>query len=223
MPISRIIDFAIRRDRLNSAPIEAFFVETERLIVLSRMPLDPSPSQPMPTSPDASPADNKLPSDLQVSWDDYHRKIEQLALDIHRSKWTFDVIVCIARGGLRVGDILSRIYDKPLAILSVRSYGGDVGRDRLGVTLSQTLSTTVARLGPHVLLVDDLVDSGNTLQRSIQWLRNNHGQDVEMIKTATLWRKPTSAVTPDYCVEQVEGDRWICQPFEQYEQYPLPP
>ncbi|MEM6500381.1 MAG: phosphoribosyltransferase family protein [Cyanobacteria bacterium P01_C01_bin.89] len=186
------------------------------------MTWDSASRPPMSSSPDDTLPGSSSSDDLHVSWDDYHQKIEQLALNIHHSQWTFDAIVCIARGGLRVGDILSRIHDKPLAILSVRSYGGEVGRDRLGVTLSQTLSTTVPRLGPNVLLVDDLADSGSTLQRSLQWLHQHHGQDVEIINTATLWCKSTSAVTPDYYIDQVDGDRWICQPFEQYERYRLP-
>ena len=60
--------------------------------------------------------------DLYVSWTDYHRLIERLALQIHASGWGFDSILCLARGGLRVGDILSRIYEMPLAILAASSY-----------------------------------------------------------------------------------------------------
>ncbi|MCX7597172.1 MAG: phosphoribosyltransferase family protein, partial [Fischerella sp.] len=62
--------------------------------------------------------------DLYVSWSDYHRKIEQLAAQIYQSGWQFNQIVCLARGGLRVGDILSRIYKQPLAILATSSYSG---------------------------------------------------------------------------------------------------
>ena len=46
---------------------------------------------------------------LYVTWQRYHRLIELLALQVHDSKWEFDNIICIARGGLRVGDQLSRI------------------------------------------------------------------------------------------------------------------
>ena len=56
--------------------------------------------------------------DLYVSWDEYHGVIEQLALSVHESGWRFDSLLCLARGGLRVGDVISRIYDMPLAILA---------------------------------------------------------------------------------------------------------
>ena len=47
-----------------------------------------------------------------------HRLIARLALNVHESGWKFDKILCLARGGLRVGDQMSRIFDVPLAILA---------------------------------------------------------------------------------------------------------
>src|ERR1700674_970227 len=41
---------------------------------------------------------------------------------IHQSGWRFNQIICIARGGLRVADVLSRIFEPLLAILSTHSY-----------------------------------------------------------------------------------------------------
>jgi hypoxanthine phosphoribosyltransferase len=54
---------------------------------------------------------------LYVSWDEYHHLIERLALKVHASGWEFDQILCLARGGMRPGDILSRIFDRPLGIM----------------------------------------------------------------------------------------------------------
>jgi adenine/guanine phosphoribosyltransferase-like PRPP-binding protein len=59
---------------------------------------------------------------LYVSYDEYHNLIEKLAIKVHQSGWEFDTILCLARGGMRPGDILSRIFDKPLAIMSTSSY-----------------------------------------------------------------------------------------------------
>ena len=52
-------------------------------------------------------------TDLWISWSEYNRLIERLALNVHQSGWKFDQIVCLARGGVRVGDVLSRIFDVP--------------------------------------------------------------------------------------------------------------
>ena len=59
---------------------------------------------------------------LYVNHELFHQLIEKLALMVHRSGWKFDTILCLARGGVRPGDILSRIFDVPLAIMSTSSY-----------------------------------------------------------------------------------------------------
>ena len=64
---------------------------------------------------------------LYISWGEYHQLIERLALKVHHSGWQFDQILCLARGGMRPGDMLSRIFDKPLAIMSTSSYRAEAG------------------------------------------------------------------------------------------------
>jgi uncharacterized protein len=155
-------------------------------------------------------------SDLYVSWSDYHTKIEVLAAQIYRSGWEFNQIVCLAKGGLRVGDILARIYDVPLAILSTSSYRGS-SHQRSSLVFSRDLTMTTPNLGSHILLVDDLVDSGITLQKTIPWLDRNYGFYVEEVRTAVLWYKACSVIKPDYYVDYLADNPWIHQPFEQYE------
>jgi hypoxanthine phosphoribosyltransferase len=65
--------------------------------------------------------------DLYVSWDEYNRLVEKLALKVYDSGWNFDAIVCLARGGLRVGDVLSRLFDRPLGVLFTSSYREEEG------------------------------------------------------------------------------------------------
>lgn len=169
--------------------------------------------------------DNTL-NDLYVSWDEYHYKIEQLALQIYQSGWKFNQIVCLAKGGLRVGDVLARIYDVPLAILSTASYGfGSDDRDeersvkdhRGTLVFSDDLTKTTQHLGSHILLVDDLVDSGITLQKTIPWLDRKYGFYIEEVRSAVLWYKSCSIIKPDYYVNYLDHNPWIHQPFEKYE------
>jgi uncharacterized protein len=156
-------------------------------------------------------------SDLYISWEEYHQKIEQLAFKIYQSDWAFNQIVCLAKGGLRVGDILCRIYDQPLAILYASSYGGEDNQVRGNLIFSRNVAMTNAQMGSRVLLVDDLVDSGITLQRSIDWLKQHYGTSVEEVRTACLWYKAHSMIAPDYYVDYLADNPWIHQPFEIYE------
>ena len=157
-------------------------------------------------------------SDLYISWSEYYQTIEELAIKIYQSDWEFNQIVCIAKGGLRAGDILSRIFEKPLAIISATSYGGKNNQIRGKIKLSQHLSMTTSQLGDKVLLVDDLVDSGNSLKATLEWLKQHNKGEINEIRTAVLWRKQCSIIIPDYYVHYLPENPWIHQPFEIYEQ-----
>jgi uncharacterized protein len=161
-------------------------------------------------------------SKLQVSWIEYHRQIEKLAIQIYESGWEFDQILCLARGGLRVGDILSRIFDKPLAILAVKSYSQDGKQE--DIKFASHLTMTTASLGDRLLVVDDLVDSGMTLQKTLTWLQHdqkdpkkNTSEAIAQVKTAVIWYKACSVFAPDFFVEYLPDNPWIDQPFEIYE------
>lgn len=160
-------------------------------------------------------------ADLYVTWDDYHDLIETLALRVHESGWEFNQIVCLAKGGLRVGDILCRLFDVPLAILSTASYGGRDNRTRGAITFSQDLCKTTPNVGNRVLLVDDLVDSGASLERSLRWLHHKYGFYIDEIRTAVIWQKACSSAHPDYYAQYLADNPWIHQPFEKYEQMSL--
>jgi len=78
---------------------------------------------------------------LYVSYDEYHSLIEKLALKVHQSGWRFDTILCLARGGMRPGDILSRIFDVPLAIMSTSSYRAEAGKVQGHLDIAHYITT----------------------------------------------------------------------------------
>jgi hypothetical protein len=154
--------------------------------------------------------------DLWVSWDDYHRAIEGLARMVHDSGWQFDQVLCLARGGLRPGDIFSRIFDVPLAILSTSSYREDVGRVQGTLDIAKHITMTKGSLSGRVLLLDDLVDSGVTLENVHVHLKENFPAVTE-VRSAVIWCKACSSVRPDYFLEYLATNPWIHQPFEEYD------
>jgi len=153
---------------------------------------------------------------LHVSWDRYNTLIERLALVVHESGYAFDQIICIARGGLRVGDVLSRIYEKPLAILSTHSYAAEAGTVRGELVIAEHMTMTSPTLGSRVLLVDDMVDSGHTLAMVVAELPKRHPHIVAL-RSAVLWWKACSVFRPDFHVDYLPDNPWIHQPFEIYD------
>ena len=152
---------------------------------------------------------------LYVSWDEYHMLTERLALKVHASGWQFDQILCLARGGMRPGDVLSRVFDKPLGIMSTSSYRAEAGTIQGRLDMAKYITMPKGELAGRVLLVDDLADSGVTLKAVVERLRGMPA--ITELRSAVIWTKKVSAYTPDYYVEMLETSPWIHQPFEEYD------
>jgi uncharacterized protein len=152
---------------------------------------------------------------LYVSWDEYHLLTERLALKVHASGWQFDQILCLARGGMRPGDVLSRVFDKPLGIMSTSSYRAEAGTIQGRLDVAKYITMPKGEVAGRVLLVDDLADSGVTLKAVVERLRGMPA--ITELRSAVIWTKKVSAYTPDYYVEMLETSPWIHQPFEEYD------
>jgi len=159
-------------------------------------------------------------SDVWVSWDQYHELIERLAVQIHDSDWAFDQIICLARGGMRVGDVLSRLYRTPLAILSASSYRENAGRDQGRLDIAPYISMAYGSPSGRVLLVDDMVDTGLTFGKVRGHLLTTYPA-IKYMRTAVIWWKAHSVVKPDYHAQYLDNSPWIHQPFEEYDSLTL--
>ena len=158
-------------------------------------------------------------TDLYVSWHDYHDAIERLGVRIHASGFAFNQIICLARGGLRVGDLLSRIFNQPLGVLATQSYFANIDKTAEAqgeLTIGQHMAKVNERLGDRILLVDDLVDSGKTMMVVMEHLRLRYPGIID-IRTAVIWKKGASVFTPDFWADDLPDNPWIHQPFEIYD------
>ncbi len=158
---------------------------------------------------------------LIISFEEYLDTVEKLALKIHQN-YKPTVLVGIMRGAAPIIDILSRILKLPTAYIVIQSYSGKGIEDKQGKLMfaREISSLAVPKDFNKVLLVDDLSDTGLTLNKSIEWLKNyNPIKDhIEEIKTACLWKKKSSTFTPDFCSVLLNHDPWIVQPTEHYEE-----
>jgi YD repeat-containing protein len=155
-------------------------------------------------------------TDLWVDWDQYHRLIEQLIVRVHASGWEFDQVLCLARGGMRVGDIFSRVFDRPLATLATSSYREEAGTKQGSLAIAPFVTMARGTLTGRILIVDDMVDSGQTFDLIRAHLLRTYPSITEW-RSAVLWYKAHSVVTPDYFVQKLDHNPWIHQPFEAYD------
>ena len=158
---------------------------------------------------------------LIITFDEYVKIVERLAIQIHKD-YKPTVLVGIMRGAAPILDILSRILKLPTAYIVIQSYSGDGLEDKQGQLMFAREISSLAESKDYkkVLLVDDLSDTGLTLNKSIEWLRN-YGPTkdfIEEVKTACLWKKKSSTFEPDFCPIRLDSDPWIVQPTEHYEE-----
>ena len=164
---------------------------------------------------------NFMAEKLIIKFDEYLDTVEKLALTISEN-YKPTVLVGIMRGAAPIIDILSRILKLPTAYIVIQSYSGSGIENKQGELIFARDISSIAsnRDYERVLLVDDLSDTGLTLNKSIEWLKQYEPVKnyIKEIKTACLWKKKSSSFTPDFCPIRLNSDPWIIQPTEHYEE-----
>ena len=158
---------------------------------------------------------------LIINFNEYTKIVEKLAVLIHKN-YKPTVLVGIMRGAAPILDIMSRIFKLPIAYIVIQSYSGKDMEDKQGELMFAREISSLAKKEDfsRVLLIDDLSDTGLTLNKSIEWLKN-YGPTkdyIREVKTACLWKKKSSKFEPDFCPIKLDSDPWIVQPTEHYEE-----
>ena len=158
---------------------------------------------------------------LIITFDQYTKIVEKLAIEIY-DNYKPTVLVGIMRGAAPILDILSRVLKLPIAYIVIQSYSGKGTEDKQGKLMFAREISSLAKNKDFdkVLLVDDLSDTGLTLNKSIEWLRKYEPTKdyIKEVKTACLWKKKSSTFEPDFCPIKLDSDPWIVQPTEHYEE-----
>jgi len=145
---------------------------------------------------------------LPITWNVYHDLSRKLAASILSHTPDIDRIVAISRGGLTLGHLLSDFLRIPIATFTIQSYTDIQNQGEIKIV--EPLKTRIR--GKKVLIVDDVADSGKTLERAIAYVKRFGPTDIT---TVTMFYKPRSVYRPDYFAE--ETTKWILFPYEPTE------
>lgn len=141
------------------------------------------------------------------TWDQIYEMLLNLAERIRKNGFKPDLIVGVSRGGWPPARVLSDFLDNPnLANVKAEFYLG-VAETKMEPILTQPVSVAVA--GKKVLIVDEVADTGKSLELVKKHIVKQGGCEV---KIATVYYKPWSVVIPDYYGK--ETNRWIVFPWE---------
>jgi len=147
---------------------------------------------------------------LHLSWEDVQHLSERLAEKIRRSGFRPEIIVALGRGGFIPARILcDRLDVKELAGIGVEYYR-DVEERGRGPRILHPLNADVGN--KPVLLVDDVADTGRSLQLTLDHVLERGAKEV---RVATLHYKPWSSFQPDFYSEETEA--WVVYPWEALE------
>mgnify|MGYP003114835530 CR=1 FL=1 len=155
-----------------------------------------------------------------LTWENIQEDTKILADKL--SKYNFSCIVGIANGGMIPATLLAKQLkvDKLLSA-NLKSYQED--KPRNGAHSTEDVVKVISfpswgdlRNEDKVLIIDDLVDTGLTLQKIkqmgkiITWEQPDKNEWVY----ATLYYKPKSSFNPNYTVKEFDNDEWIVFPWE---------
>ena len=153
-------------------------------------------------------ADSSTLVDKEVlTWEAFGAATRELATIVAGSSFRPEIIVAVARGGLVPGGSLSYALGIKLTDAINVEFYTDVEQTLPDpVLLAPHLDTDSIR-GRHILVVDDVADSGRTLALVLRLLKDAGAE----ARSAVLYSKPRSEVTPDYVWR--ETDKWIVFPW----------
>jgi len=160
---------------------------------------------------------DRLPHEkgFHVSWDQLHRDARALA-------WRLDgkgpdggdwkAVVAITRGGMAPAMIVARELDiRMVDTISVKSYDHQAQSEPKVI---KSPDMDLVGDGTGVLVVDDLVDTGRTLDVVLKCMPKAH--------IATVYAKPMGRDRVKTFVTEVSQDTWIFFPWDMALQYVEP-
>ncbi len=152
---------------------------------------------------------------FHISWDQIHRDSRALAwrLDGHGpDDGAWKAIVAITRGGMAPAMIVARELDvRTVDTISVKSYHHQSQGEAV---VLKSPDKEMMGDGTGILVVDDLVDSGKTLELVRQLYPKAH--------FATVYAKPKGRAMVDTFITEVSQDTWIYFPWDLALQYVEP-
>lgn len=123
-----------------------------------------------------------MQKDLVIAAQDIHQRIQELGQEISAASLPNLLVVIILKGAFIFGADLIRAISTPLEVdfIRVASYGANTSSSG-EIRLSKDLETSL--IGKNVLLVEDIIDTGQT----IVWLKEHlRGRGAASIQTCTL-------------------------------------
>lgn len=135
------------------------------------------------------------------------QRIKELGAEISRD---YDgkelLIICILRGGVMFTTDIVRQISVPLAIefMAVSSYGTGVRKSEGEVRITLDLNSSIT--DKHVLILEDIIDSGNTLASVIDMLKTRNPASLYICTLLDKYERREVEVPIRYCGFKIKNE-----------------
>ncbi|WP_276272317.1 phosphoribosyltransferase [Haloarcula litorea] len=144
-----------------------------------------------------------------TNWEYIYGLCRDVSDDVKAADFEPDVVVALARGGWFAGRCLCDFLGlDDLASLKVEHYVGTAQKSDEPEVRYPLADGAVE--GKDVLVVDDIADTGQSLETAAQCVRD---RDPGSVRTATLQLLQTSDHEPDFVGERLSEWAWVVYPW----------
>ena len=154
-------------------------------------------------------------------------RIERLARDIATDLASEPLVaVCILKGGYRffadlcdkiqaIGRNSERSIPMSLDFIRLRSYENENSTGHIQIVGGDTLSNLQ---GKNVLIVEDIIDTGRTMQKLLSLLENHHPKSIRVASLMVKRTPQSNGYFPDYVGFSIP-DRFVVGYATDYNEY----
>lgn len=147
-----------------------------------------------------------------ISWEEFHMMARSLARMIKKSGYRPDLVVAIGRGGYVPARVVCDFSLHDMLTGFKVEHWGMAAQEKPSAKVRFPLAVDIR--DQKVLVVDDVTDTGGTMDAAIPYLRSLHPREI---RTAVLHHKTVSPFRPDYFAREEREWRWIIYPWAVYE------
>ena len=143
-------------------------------------------------------AENGTKITVHLTEEQINKRVAEIGAEItEKFKGESVYLICILKGSVFFTTELAKRIDLPVVIdfMTVSSYGAETVSSGV-INVKQDLSGSIE--GENVIVVEDIIDSGNTLSRLLQLFKSRNPKTLTL---CTLLDKPERRVVKDVVVD----------------------
>lgn len=149
---------------------------------------------------------------IKVSFEEIEKLAFKIANKIKKDNKEIDLIIPILRGGMPAALLLSSVLGvSEMSCIHIRRSKTDEPNTEFGVPINKGITNVDAINNANVLIVDDTLDSKQTLDYAVNIIKNYKPKSINV---AVLYNFNKETFNDIYSGEEVNEYKWIVFPWE---------